>query len=92
MYINNVVVYANNIPIYSYTYFASIQRTSCFPYRDIWSYISQNDLGLGRSRRDEALMPFIPMPLSTDMRYKVELPDGIPIWVKLHLTDAGIYF
>ena len=65
---------------------------SCFPYRDTRSYISQNGLGLGRAKSDEVLMPFIPVPLSTDMRYKVTLPDGIPFWVKLHLTVAGIHF
>ena len=58
---------------------------------DVWSYIKGKQFGLGRTKRDTDMLQFRPIPAeNTSVYYPFDIPDGIPAWIKLRMTDAGM--
>ena len=70
---------------------------SPLPSSDPESGISVVSLALGRSQRDTALLPWTdisppggaPSASGGGVRLTVIIPDGIPAWVKLRVTNNG---
>ena len=60
-------------------------------YSDDLSGILRSEFGLGRSKRDTYLKPWEDVPHRSPMIYNYKIQDGIPAWVKLRVTNHGIF-
>ena len=53
------------------------------------SGIKVGEVGLGRSRRDTYLLPWTTVQNYSHVEHKFRVPDGVPAWVKMRVTNNG---
>lgn len=53
------------------------------------SGIREGEIGLGRSTRDTYILEWTPVENISFVQYSFRLPDGIPVWVKVRVTNNG---
>ena len=58
-------------------------------FSDPLSHIMRVEFGLGRSKRDTYLLGWQDINHGSPMSHTRRIPDGIPAWVKLRLTNHG---
>ena len=56
------------------------------------SGIKGGEVGLGRSRRDTYLVPWMTVQNYSHVVHKFRVPDGVPAWVKIRVTNNGQFW
>ena len=59
--------------------------------RDPVSGIRVAEIGLGQTRKDTLILAWTPVEDYTHIQYTFDVPNGIPVWVKMRFTNNGLY-
>ena len=60
-----------------------------FLLSDELSGMNRTELGLGYDRRNVYIMGYADTENITDPYYHFKLPDGVPVWIRIRVTDRG---
>ena len=58
-------------------------------YRDETSGIYKSEIGLGNDKRNVYIMDYQEVENHTHPYYSYIIPNGIPVWVKMRVSDRG---